>query len=659
MILSSPQWPDPETVNSLRSRASELSRQFSYGSSASRISTIHSGSKLRNHPTEPSHIRQQSNPFDVLYDPESAKNHPPVTRSKSPLYLDIEKDIHNGQSPNRGYHASNGHPTITVIDDSQLRRGNSVVSTSASLRNRNKIKKRNKMVRKEDLPAGLIVDESASSSEAGYKARKSSKKTQSSRLNFLFPVRRKRSFNYYPIRSQPKFRSPNELDEFYQKHNARNVVRELLPQSMAAYEFTNLISLVPIINVYPDSMRLPLTIPRASNRGNKPDLSVEASPHEARQHSPQRKSLAPPRLQRPEQLTFNENLNFKNKIYKSYKEAIFAGKYSRPPQLQQTHPREAMYVTNNEKEQLETRLLFEILLRRTIAAKIDFRLKQQGYQQRKKRPKEKASDNSLNTSSSSAPSDRPDKHVRDHSHHGRGPKTPRGTKPSNSRQDNTSLLSDPLPSPQISFNANMFEPMYEDSPSSMINWERKFSHLERLSPKRQNQQAFQNLGEQASPSQRFVYNFDKVDLVSKRERSTPNLSNVALYSMQPVNRSEATLSSSESSAEKFQVGQNFHRVSDSTTESKGHSRGSASTNPGNGKRTRDSESTTNTSVLQSLEDLSESVFDYLRSEGAMVYHRYSLEDPGKLAETFNSKCFEPCPSEQSSRILRQPPPEFG
>ncbi|QEL60012.1 hypothetical protein CJJ09_002099 [Candidozyma auris] len=599
MILSSPQWPDPETVNSLRSRASELSRQFSYGSSASRISTIHSGSKLRNHPTEPSHIRQQSNPFDVLYDPESAKNHPPVTRSKSPLYLDIEKDIHNGQSPNRGYHASNGHPTITVIDDSQLRRGNSVVSTSASLRNRNKIKKRNKMVRKEDLPAGLIVDESASSSEAG---------------------------------SQPKFRSPNELDEFYEKHNARNVVRELLPQSMAAYEFTNLISLVPIINVYPDSMRLPLTIPRASNQGNKPDLSVEASPHETRQHSPQRKSLAPPRLQRPEQLTFNENLNFKTKYTKAIRRQYLQ---ANTPDL------------HSSSKHIQERL----------SAKIDFRLKQQGYQQRKKRPK--ASDNSLNTSSSSAPSDRPDKHVRDHSHHGREPKTPRGTKPSNPRQDNASLLSDPLPSPQISFNANMFEPMYEDSPSSMINWERKYSHLERLSPKRQNQQAFQNSGEQASPSQRFVYNFDKVDLVSKRERSTPNLSNVALYSMQPVNRSEATLSSSESSAEKFQVGQNFHRVSDSTTESKEHSRGSASTNTGNGKGNRDSESTTNTSVLQSLEDLSESVFDYLRSEGAMVYHRYSLEDPGKLAEKFNSKRFEACPSEQSSRMLRQSPPEFG
>lgn len=615
MIISSPQWPDPESLNVARSRASELSRLFSYGSTASQINTP-ARTPLLGENNLLSHKRQQSNPFSVLYDPTAPPAHKP-SPEKSSTYINIENGIKNGNL-DAFTTAHNRIPTVTVIDDSQLRRGNSVVSRLASLRHRNGIRKRTKMVRKEDLPDGLIMDELTTS---GTESR--GRKKKQPKVSFLFPVRRRRSFNYYPIKSAPKFSSEDEFDKFININGGNQVMRELLPQSMAAYKFTNIISLIPTINIYPQLMQLPPQQP-VFHDSEKPLVDTQA---QNQTHPTQGRSLAPPRLQRPQQLTYSDNVEYKERIFKSYRQAVFAGKYGSPPQLQDVLPLESLYVSAKEKEQLETRLLFEVLLRRTIAAKIDFRLKQQGFKKHEKKPKEKPSQNFL-SSSSSGPSDRPDKRLGKRNR--REPRTPKNTKPEkDSDNQNASLLSDPLPSPQISFNANMFDPVYNNSPLSVQHWKQKYQSTFERSPHKFSGQSVPASGlprHLKSPSQTYVYNFDNVDLVSKKDRSTPNLSNVNIYSMQPVARSEATFTSSEeeSGVHDFSNVHN-HRVYDSTAETKSNSRDSRSTEHRDNERKRTSASTTNTSVLQSLDDLSDSVFHYLRSEGAMIHNRYSLD----------------------------------
>lgn len=625
MIITSPQWPDPEAIHSIRSRASELSRQFSYGSSASHIST-QPNTTLLQEPKRNVHRRQQSNPFDVLYDPNSAQLQQRLSPTKSATYIDIENDIHNGHSPAHGFTTShNRHPTVTLIDDSEIRRGNSTISRLASLRHRNGIRKRTKMVRREDLPDGLLLDELTTSGTES-KGKKKAKKPP--RLSFLFPVRRRRSFNYYPIKAAPKFSSEDEFENFFQKNNGSQMIRELLPPTMAAYQFTNIISLIPTINIYPQVIQGHPPAPLVPEE-RQPEAEL---PLLERVPSPKGRSLAPPRIQRPEQLTYSDNVQYKERIFKSYRQAAFAGKYAIPPKLHEILPLESQYVTGKEKEQLETRLLFELLLRRTIAAKVDFRLKQQGFKKNnEKKPKEKPSQN-FSSSSSSGPSDRPDKHLR--RKYRLDPKTPKGTKPAKeSGNQNASLLSDPLPSPQISFNANMFDPVYNDSPVSIGDWKQRYklAKIDGSPGKTSNVSVSSSTEAQSNrkaQAQVYVHNFDKVDLVSKKELSTPNLSNVALYSMQPVNRSVATFTSSEEDSPVQNLANfNDHRVSHSTTESKSNSHESSSSGHGEERGKRQSESTTNTSVIQSLEDLSDSVFNYLRSEGAMVHHRYSLDVP--------------------------------
>lgn len=644
MIISSPQWPDPEHLNVARSRASELSRLFSYGSTASQINTP-ARTPLLGQDVLISHKRQQSNPFSILYDPKAPPAHQP-SPEKSSTYINIENGIKNGNL-NAFTTAHNQIPTVTVIDDSQLRRGNSVVSKLASLRHRNGIRKRNKMVRKEDLPDGLIVDELTSSGTES----KGRKKKQP-KVSFLFPVRRRRSFNYYPIKAAPKFSSEDEFDKFMKTNGGDQAMRELLPQSMAAYKFTNIISLIPTINIYPQLMQMPPPQP-IFHDSEKPLVDTQA---QKQAHPAHGRSLAPPRLQRPQQLTYSDNVEYKERIFKSYRQAVFAGKYGRPPQLHEVLPLELLYVTAREKEQLETRLLFEVLLRRTIAAKIDFRLKQQGFKKHDKKPKEKPSQNFL-SSSSSGPSDRPDKHLGRRNR--REPRTPRNTKPGKDLDNqNASLLSDPLPSPQISFNANMFDPVYNSSPISVEHWKQKYmSNFER-SPRKFSEKsvtASKPSEHLRDPSQTYVYNFDNVDLVSKKDRSTPNLSNVNLYSMQPVTRSEATFTSSEEESVVHDFSNdNIHRVSDSTAETKSNSRDSRSTEHHDNERKRASASTTNTSVLQSLDDLSDSVVHYLRSEGAMVHNRYSLDRD--LGSGIESLAFKSTFGQSSREIPRRERP---
>lgn len=468
------------------------------------------------------------------------------------------------------------------------------------------------MIRREDLLERIVVEDLESAGtetklkESGRR-RKRAQRPSSHRLSFLFPVRRTRSFKYYPIKSPPKFLNEKDFEDFYRACNGSETVRDLLPRSMAAYEFRNLISLIPTINIYPDLAR---TV--SPQIGLERNIGRTFPPHPELRETPlHNRTLAPPKVENSSRFLADDEGNYKEKIFKNYRDTVFAGRHSLPPRIQDVASVNSMYLTSDDKERLDTRLLLEVLLRRTIAAKLDFRLKQQGYGGRKM-PKEKPSQNFL-SSASSGPSDRPDRRLKSRKQpkrQGRRPK-PLG------KLD--SLLSEPLPSPQISFNAYMFDPIYSNSPISPGGWRRQgkspiyetYDQKAIIAPVSQYKPKSDVID--LSPSQMFVHNFDKVDLVAKRNPPERIVSNIALYSMQPVNRSEDTFTSSEEERNSFPNRMDVR--GSASTGSKSYSRGSGSPNPREGKRA--SESTTNTSVLQSLENLSESVHEYLRSEGVL------------------------------------------
>lgn len=123
-------------------------------------------------------------------------------------------------------------------------------------------------------------------------------------------------------------------------------------------------------------------------------------------------------------------------------------------------------------ENMNKKILLEILLRRTLAAKIEFRLKQNGYYRKTKRRRKTSS----NDDESKSDSDSDTKHNVRHSHIPKLVHTDSEDSPDDESldtddlmQQNASLFSGLLPSPQISYKSNIFgsdfklNPELEDS----------------------------------------------------------------------------------------------------------------------------------------------------------------------------------------------------
>ncbi|KAG7660956.1 uncharacterized protein J8A68_005476 [[Candida] subhashii] len=225
-------------------------------------------------------------------------------------------------------------PTVTIIDERLLKRSGSIISKSATLRNRNKIKQRNKTVLKHDLQDDENDDHDTKT-----------------RPRFVFPIKRKTSLKYKSLASstKPNFSSREQLVQFLNNCNYQEWLHTLIPSKMKVFKHKN------ILKVHPD-LTYQLKLFEINSKGNIT----------SRKNSTK---LIP-------KLTSKGPRTLVGLAYQKYRENVFARNSSEipPPKFQDLYPDDVDLLSDFEIEQINTQFLFEILLRRTISAKIEFRL---------------------------------------------------------------------------------------------------------------------------------------------------------------------------------------------------------------------------------------------------------------------------------------------
>lgn len=286
------------------------------------------------------------NPFDVLYDLQQ----PPPVPPKNGITNGTYKRVALGVVPPVVGHRrviSELAPVITVLSPELLRLG-LVVSREMTLRNRNSLKKRNKMVKKKDLE------------------RRSLKKGEADKplrlRRFLFPIRRQRSFKYKPLAKQiPDFELKSQLEEYMTRSNAFTLVRELLPKQLDFYRYNKLY----LANPHRHKNRHGVQIGR--------DGSIKVVTPSKR-----------PQISAPIRETFRKNgepmdmllLKLYDAVYLRYRKSVFDGGYLGVPKFDQVYPNDLLLLLRPEIARANRTMTLEVLLRRTVAAKIGWRLQQ-------------------------------------------------------------------------------------------------------------------------------------------------------------------------------------------------------------------------------------------------------------------------------------------
>lgn len=395
------------------------------------------------------HKSKPSNPFEVLYDPQKA--HSP-TGYDTPLiqsykYLEMNHGEINGVSNSksvRQIQRAGATNIVTVIGSTDnVHRTGSMVSRSATLKNRNKIKKRNKMVRKNDLEED----------------KHSSKDKKRSKLAFMFPVNRSKSLKknarYTRLNRSPKFANMEEFQQFFDNINAGGSVPEMVPPAMNYFKYKRLF--LPDPKLVAKQKYFQITKSNSFVLSQKPKMSKLAISLPIKETFTKN---GVPGLDQNFHMENNHddsfhNIDFFQEAYKRYRNSVFANKLTTIPSFLEVFPEEADMVIINAQDvkSINRKLLFEVLLRRTVSAKIDYRLRRNGYFDRKPRYS-MISKNSSSPSSSSPSGDK-------QSDNKDLPKLSKSNSNSSSGeesintdellQQNASLYSGVLPSPQISY----------------------------------------------------------------------------------------------------------------------------------------------------------------------------------------------------------------
>lgn len=633
--------------------------------------------------------RNASNPFDILYDKKRETDENPKRLTKSPSYIQIEQEIFSG-SPTRATgvsrahndtsRADNGHylsappPTVTVINDGSLRRGGLGISPQVSIRRRtgNSIRLRNKMVHREDLKDDSMSVFSVVSSKK--------KKRRRNGLSFVFPIKRRTSFKYTPVSTSAKkhsFETQRGVDEYFMINNIAAIMRDMLPRKLKTFEFKGLTKVDPVLH----SKIEHFAISRAANFTMVPDQIQLSAPVPALQGtkvSMQTKRLSMAQLEKTPSATLSEKERrqmFISTVTKEYRNKVFAGNYKVPPRLHQVLPFEADILTPEENVAIDTKLALEVLLRRTLAAKIDYRLKRSGYSRASfsssRGETSGTSGSDGRSASSSSSSNRPEQYQNRMKEKRR---QDRRSKPSSgfSSINTTDFLKDmapseALPSPQISFalsfGSKLFENDLEESPGllskdSTVNRSGALVAPPKLAPANGSDitqtpkthitsssvySADKSSGGSSDPKPSKLTKAPVIDTLSpvipspafsekfaidlnnfffdaeKRKQDMnyeKNLSNLNLYSLRPMNRSIATLSSSGD----INVVDKFNSDnSDSSHFGKQTENEQLSFISSYHRSKRGSRSTTRTSIIHSLDNLANSVNEYLVNNGGLHY----------------------------------------
>ncbi|OBA19919.1 hypothetical protein METBIDRAFT_12950 [Metschnikowia bicuspidata var. bicuspidata NRRL YB-4993] len=344
--------------------------------------------RKRNAISTKTHRRPPSGLFDILYDENPTKSHShtissdfPPEKLKSPSYIEIERAIlagHTLRSDRNSPHA----PTVTMIDE-KLPRSGSIISNDASIRHRGTIKRRNKMTRREpsDHAAVLLSLVLSVHSQA---EKVSSGRPKRSRLFSVFPVRRRTSYKYYPIQRREqvlRFTSQKEVDDYFLINNITSLMKELLPSTMANFEYKKLRRPNPLLvshpvrfDMSPDACFTRLDIDPTARHESKHVTEHVRSCYKlgpntlASEHGCRNSQSKSPEIAR--------HRSFLSAVYTNYQRITFAGKRQIPLKLETVLPLENKMITDSERDSLNTQILMEVLLRRTVAAKIEFRLNQ-------------------------------------------------------------------------------------------------------------------------------------------------------------------------------------------------------------------------------------------------------------------------------------------
>ncbi|KAJ9113342.1 hypothetical protein QFC19_000260 [Naganishia cerealis] len=591
--------PEPNS-NPISNTTSSDSKRFSPGNSHEQLLPPNT------------HRRVISNPFEIIYDPEVASvgaQLPTDTRSlerlKSPGYLDIERTIDQGHAHRRNRSSQifsaepspksktyNGEetltpttriqstlpgsriqehpeipPVVTIIgDQSILRRGNSVISSGASLRHRNSIRNRSKMVKKTDLQPVAAVDISPQTSP----------KRPTRKLRFTFPVRRQRSLkrnpNYQPLSTAAsKFETAHDLYSYYFNNDGPRMIRELLPPSMLSFAYSKFASINPTLH---------LSLRRTKMDNTFTSIFIDANDKT--------------QISAPIEGTFKKNdipiindpevhYDLSRAIFDKYRNAVFANKVKNPATFYDIFPEEVenSLVTPEDAEFFTTKLYLEVLLRRTVAAKINYRLK--GTRMR-----------NFNTSSDSAFSQDSDSNGDggNLNKHESLPKLSSDSGNSDSEsvntddlmQQNASLYSGLLPSPQISYSSNIFGSDFDLAPA-----------LEKRS---------------TTASPRAIHNFGHNDEIPDR-----NLFQQDSYRLQPMNRSMATLTSTDDSVTPVDIASTDKLLTiDSEVRNSSSSKEGSSRELSSEEKRRKSLSTARLSLLNDLDGLTSELSSFINEE---------------------------------------------
>lgn len=639
------------------------------------------------------HKRVVSNPFDVIYnspDKKRLSNNTAESKRFSGISFKTPTIPFNPHvpftpsTPHNLYNKDNRvvsdlPPTVTMIDQGVSRSG-SVISRSASIRNRYKLVQRNKMVNKKSLdihsPSFDTESNFGKEYDKGYdKGYDNKEKYKYPKLRFLFPVRRKTSLKKNPAyrllrearERRSKFKTQDELEEFLQMSNAEKIMKELIPSTMKLYDYSNIITRKPVLKKTSRVFQI-----NENNNFQIINPTIE------------KKTISGPFIDTLTKNGYNpfpqnerKEFNLLDSIYNRYREKAFSSNLKIPLKFTDYFPDEldSDLVSPFDIDNFNKKLLFEILLRRTLAAKIDYRLKQNGYTgKRSKRDKDDET-----SSSSSDSSGNPD--IR-HSHVPELVHTDSDSENDNDSintddlmQQNASLFSGLLPSPQISYKSDMFGD-FEFKPeffkeSEGGDLDSRYFKSENKSRRTASTNDLLNLVKHVTPKTPAepVFSspgrFDKVKH-QKRDEELAMLQQYTGFELKPINRSVETFSSSSGSdrlsrTPPLELSRNHslrsnlsrnqslksntstllnHKRSTSTssinllalgvhTENKRNSNATSGSGSIDFDKThRQSHSTSGTSIFQDLEDLSSQLSTYIRdpAEPKFVHKNIVTED---------------------------------
>lgn len=586
------------------------------------LSTSSSSSHIHNIDTQPGHRRgsasdsptlanrrkaphQKDNPFSVIYEPNSSHHTENLRPNElpSPSYRHIEKELQAGRSPARSGFSTH-KPTVTVIDETNLRRAGSVLSRSLSTMRHGTIRRRKRMAKRSEIT-------SPSPSVYSTESVKTKTKSRASKWAFMFPTKTRRPFKYTPIskaQRKPYFESQQEIDDFYWLDGIAAVVREMLPRTMLTFKYKKLTKIFPELRLHPERF----TVTR-NNSFHIIDSNTAKGPLQATKEAPPIEKEAIRRYGESSKASavFARRQMFLSTVYKEYREKVLWGKFLLPPKFDLLLPFEAGIMKPEEKASMDVKILLEVLLRRTVAAKIEFRLAQSGLGS-SSRSSTYSGDFSLSSKYSESDNSSTDTSKK---HSTKKRNTSTGSGASYVSNQESAASHNPLPSPQIS-SVSQFEEAYNLLGISKELSQRLIRYIPSL-----HQEPGTSLfakspsgGKRHTPSPTSVFKsplYSAAPPKSKPQAETRNasfnnfkfasplsdvgsLSNMNMYSLQPMNRSVTTISTrleSNSDSLPRSVGRSIASLPDEATS----------------KPRGQSNSTTNTSVMHSVDDLSKRV----------------------------------------------------